>query len=272
MVQPSSVNVATATEVTVKEHFNDNYKLMMQVNEKHKKILKEDEVQLQNNIRKQQDIENAIFTNLMKKNLSMDEIQGYREKLETCITKQTMYADILKNVKEKLYESDKNTNFFEKIKFGTVQVLEEITTTVCGELVVKYTLPHIHQVVDCLEVGLSERQDDFVVNEDHNFCNEEDTEISSSLSELDKVCVVKLDHNFFEDGYDMPSSTAVLVPQHQWSITNDHNSEDHNHFEDLDLSSSSPTVPQKLVLLVLAYLMDKHMIESRDFNIPSDPG
>ena len=133
-------------------------------------------------------------------------------------------------------------------------------------------LEYMEKLVDCLEVSLSERQDDFVVNEDHNFCNEEDTEISSSPDELEDTCVVKLDHNFFEDGYDMPPSTAVLVPQHQWSITNDHNSEDHNHFEDLDLSSSSPTVPQKLVLLVLAYLMDKHMIESRDFNIPSDPG
>ena len=113
-----------------------SYNRMIQLNEEEIKMFKEDEIKLQNNIRKQKDVENSIFKNLMKKNLSMDEIQGYKEKLEICITKQTMYLDIIKNVREKLLESDKNTNFFEKIKFGTVQVLEEITITVCGELVV----------------------------------------------------------------------------------------------------------------------------------------
>ena len=178
----------------------------------------------------------------------------------------------------------------------------------CGELVVNYTLPDIHQVVDGLEVGLINLKEASVVNEDHNFCNEEDRKISSSLSELDNVGVVKLDHNFFEDGYKMPSSTAMLVPQHRCSMDNDHHlfykddpgglsralaqvqggqqpstwvakqdilvvQEDHNYYEDPDVSSSYPTVPKMMVLVILAYLMDRHMVVNpRVFHIPSDNG
>ena len=48
---------------------------------------------------------------------------------------------------------------------------------------------------------------------------------------------------------------------------------DHNFYEDPELSSSSPTVPQIMVLVLLAYMMDRQMmVNTGDFNIPSDPG
>ena len=120
--------------------------------------------------------------------------------------------------------------------------------------------------------------------------------------------MVKLDHNFYEDGYEMSSSTAVLGYQHQWSMNNDHNhiykddpgglsralaqvqggqqpstwvakedilvvQEDHNYYEDPEVSSSYPTVPKLMVLVILAYLMDRHMVVNpRVFHIPSDHG
>ena len=162
---------------------------------------------------------------------------------------------------------------------------------------------YMEKLVDCLEVGLIERQEASVVNEDHNWCNEEDRKMSSSLSELDNVGVVKLDHNFFEDGYQILSSMAVLVPQHQRSMDNTQYfykddpgrlsralgqvrsvqqpsiqdilvvQEDHNHYEDPAVSSSYPAVPRTMVLAIRAYLKDRHMVVNpRVFHIPSDNG
>ena len=45
-----------------------------------------------------------------------------------------VYQDTLHKVRKKIKEYEKDSNFYKEIKYGTIQVLKDVTTTACGIL------------------------------------------------------------------------------------------------------------------------------------------
>ena len=107
-----------------------------------------------------------------------------------------------------------------------------------------------------------------MVQEDHNNYYENGSEISSSLTAVQRShqsWLVKEDNYFYKDDPGESSPALVEVPCLQqptpWVAKEDHNLRD-------AVVASPSAVPQLLVLSLWAYMVDR----PRDCNIPTEPG